>query len=63
MSEWITPTTEDIDLTEDGKEVHIYIESDQNGNRYISIEGKVLDFLKKILKWNALDSDNKAWKR
>jgi len=50
MSEWITPTTEDIDLSEDGKEVHIFIESDDFGARYILIEGKVLDYLKKILK-------------
>ena len=51
MSEWITPKTEDIDLTEDGKEIHIYFESDDFGARYISIEGESLKYLKKLLKY------------
>lgn len=50
MSQWITPTEEDIELTEDGKELHIFIESDNSGNRYISIEYDVLTHLKRILK-------------
>lgn len=49
MSEWITPKSEDIDITDDGTEVHIYIESNENGSRYISIEDEALEALKKIL--------------
>ena len=49
MSEWITPKIEDIDITEDGKEVHIYFESNDFGARYISIEGEALETLKKML--------------
>lgn len=49
MSEWLTPKKEDVDLTEDGKELHIYFENNDYGARYISIEGKVLDYVKKIL--------------
>jgi len=49
MSEWIIPKVEDVELTEDKSEVHIYIESDSFGNRYISIEGKALEHLKKLI--------------
>lgn len=49
MSEWITPKVEDIDITEDGKEVHILFESNSFGSRYISIEGETLELLKKML--------------
>lgn len=49
MSEWITPKIEDIDITEDGKEVHILFESNSFGSRYISIEGETLELLKKML--------------
>jgi len=49
MSEWILPKVEDIDLDLNGKHVHIWIESDDSGNRYISVEGKALEHLKKLL--------------
>lgn len=50
MSEWIEPKPEAIDMTEDGKELHIYFESNDFGARYISIQDEALDHLKKILK-------------
>lgn len=50
MSEWITPEKEDIDLSLDGKELHIYIESDNSGARYISVEGEAFEHLKELLK-------------
>jgi hypothetical protein len=49
MSEWIIPKKEDIDLTKDGESLHIWFESDDFGNRYISIEGKVLEYVKELL--------------
>lgn len=50
MSEWITPRAEDIDLDTEKKDIHIWLESDDFGNRYVSIEGAALKHLKKIMK-------------
>ena len=50
MSTWIIPEKEDIDLSDDEKEIHIYIESDNSGARYISVEGAVFEYLKELLK-------------
>ena len=50
MSTWIIPEKEDIDLSDDEKELHIYIESDNSGARYISVEGAVFEYLKELLK-------------
>ena len=47
MSYWYEPKLEDIDITEDGKELHAYLDSDDSGNRYVSL--KVED-IKKLLK-------------
>ena len=49
MSEWILPKVEDIDTNLHGDEIHVYFESDENGSRYISIEGEALKHLKQIL--------------
>lgn len=49
MSDWLIPKPEDIDITEGGKEIHIYLESDSFGARYCSIEGEALKYLKKEL--------------
>ncbi len=49
MSEWITPKKEDIDLSYDGKELHIWFESDDFGNRYVSLEGETLEYVKDLL--------------
>jgi len=50
MSEWILPKAEDINLSKEENAIHIWIESDDFGNRYISIEGETLEFLKKLVK-------------
>ena len=50
MSEWITPKAEDIDTNIHSDEIHILFESDDNGNRYVSIEGEALKHLKELLK-------------
>lgn len=49
MSEWIVVKKEDIDQNELKNEVHILYESDDNGNRYISIEGEALKHLKQLI--------------
>jgi hypothetical protein len=47
MSYWYEPKKEDMDITEDGKEVHIVIDSDDSGNIYVSLKVKDLkDLLK-----------------
>lgn len=50
MSEWIPVKAEDITQNDKRDEVHIWFESDDSGNRYISIEGKALEHLKNLLK-------------
>jgi len=34
MSKWYEVKKEDIDITEDGKEMHFWLESDESGNVY-----------------------------
>lgn len=47
MSYWYEPKKEDIDLTEDGDEMHIYLKSDKSGAIYVSLKVKdVKDILK-----------------
>lgn len=48
MSNWIIPKIKDIDFVE-GKEIHIYIGSDDFGNNYVSIEGEALKHLLELL--------------
>ena len=48
MSDWIIPKKGDIKLVEDGKELHIWFESDDFGNRYISLEGEALEHTKAL---------------
>lgn len=48
MSNWIIPKIKDIDFIE-GKEIHIYIGSDDSGNNYVSIEGEALKYLLELL--------------
>lgn len=48
MSNWIIPKIKDIDFVE-GKEIHIYIGSDDSGNNYVSIEGEALKYLLELL--------------
>lgn len=50
MSDWITPKKEDISQDKDKTEIHILFESDDFGNRYISLEGEVLEHIKELLK-------------
>ncbi len=38
MSYWYEPKLEDIDLTEDGDEMHIYLKSDEHGAIYCSLK-------------------------
>lgn len=52
MSDWLIPKKEDVDLTEDGKELHILFETDDFGARYISLEGETLKYIIKLLKIN-----------
>lgn len=48
MSNWIVPKIKDIDFVE-GKEIHIYIGSDDSGSNYVSIEGEALKHLLELL--------------
>ena len=47
MSYWYQPKKEDLDITEDGDELHIWLDSDNGGNIYAVL--KVKD-IKKLLK-------------
>lgn len=47
MSYWYEPKIEDIDITEDKEELHVYLDSDDSGNRYVCL--KIKD-VKKLLK-------------
>jgi len=43
MSEWFDVTNQDdVDLSDDGKEVHILFATNRNGNRYVSVPVEVL---------------------
>jgi hypothetical protein len=45
MSKWFNVETEDIDITEDGKEMHFWLESDDDGNVYCSANIKDIEEL------------------
>ena len=48
MSYWIDIQENDISLSENKEEIHIWYKSDCNGNCYISVKTKdMLDFIKK----------------
>lgn len=38
MSYWYEPKKKDIDITEEGDEIHIYLGSDESGNIYASVK-------------------------
>lgn len=40
MSTWYEPKLEDMDITEDGKELHINYNSDYSGAIYVSLKVK-----------------------
>lgn len=43
MSEWFDVTDQDdVDLSDDGKEVHILFATNRNGNRYVSVSVELL---------------------
>lgn len=43
MSEWFDVTNQDdVDLSDDGKEVHILFATNRNGNRYVSVPVELL---------------------
>lgn len=49
MSRWFDVKKEDIDITEDGEEIHFWLESDESGNVYCSAKVKdVKDLLSKL---------------
>ena len=55
MSKWYEPKKEDIDITEDGNEIHIYLDSDDAGAIRCSIKTKDIqeilsDFKKNVVK-------------
>lgn len=56
MSYWYEPTKEDIDLTEDGEELHVHIGNDDAGAIYVSL--KVED-IKQILNSHDNTKSNK----
>lgn len=56
MSEWILPKKEDVNIDEHGH-LHIWIESDDFGNRYISLEGETLEHTKKLLSPQTIRED------
>lgn len=47
MSFWYEPKLEDMDITEDGKELHVHIKDDYSGAVYVSIN---VSDIKKLLK-------------
>lgn len=49
MSHWYEPKIKDMFLTDDGKELNIFIGSDDFGNNYVSLE---VEELKKFLSTN-----------
>lgn len=46
MSYWYEPKIEDIDITEDGEEMHVYLYSNKDGAVYVSLN---VEDVKKIL--------------
>lgn len=49
MSYWYEPKKKDIDITEDGKEIHIYLGSDDSGNIYVSLKVEEICEILKLL--------------
>jgi len=49
MSEWLQVDKADITQNIHKDEIHIWFESDDSGNRYISIEGEALVRLREII--------------
>lgn len=48
MSYWHEPKPKDWDVSDDGKDMHIYLESDDSGNIYVSLKiAELKEFLKK----------------
>lgn len=47
---WVIPKTKDIKLTEDKKEICIFIDSETKVDTYVSIRGDALRFLKRIVR-------------
>jgi len=47
MSIRFEPKEEDCELSEDGKEIEIYIGNDYNGNTYVDLD---INIVKKLLK-------------
>lgn len=56
MSYWYEPKIEDIDFSDDGTEMHVYLDSDDSGNRYVSL--KVADIKKALAKREKNDRKN-----
>ncbi len=44
MSYWYEPKLKDLDITEEGDELHAYLENDESGAVYVSL--KVKDIIK-----------------
>ncbi len=45
MSYWYEPKKKDLDITEDGEELHVYLGSDESGNIYASLKIKDINDL------------------
>lgn len=55
MSYWHEKKKEDIGFSDDGKELHIYLYSDDNGAVYVSVEVKEVEKKLSSLKQKLLD--------
>jgi len=60
MSMWYEPKLEDIDITEDGEELHVYLYSDYSGAIYASFKVKELEDLIKAFGKKKNKKDSKS---
>lgn len=49
MSKWYEPKPSDVSMSDDGRELHVWIDSDEEGNIYVSLERETLQKVKKLL--------------
>ena len=47
MSEWYEAEAEDLSISDDGEELHILFDSDEFGNKYVSV--KIQDIVDLLL--------------
>lgn len=50
MSYWYEPKKKDIEITEEGDEIHIHLDSNESGNIYVILKVKDIEELLNNLK-------------